>query len=133
VSAALGRGVAVGLILSVVSAELGRSAASGVLNHAGLATTLSFNRDQEREADASALAVVAATYGHLGGAMDLFRTMAALPGSNSKLAQVELLRTHPLTGNRQAAVEQWARSRQIPLEGPRRPLPPALAALRAQR
>ena len=34
VSAALGRGVAVGVILSVVSAELGRSAASGVLGQA---------------------------------------------------------------------------------------------------
>jgi predicted Zn-dependent protease len=129
-AAALGRGVAVGVILSVVSAELGRSAAAGVLSQAGMATTLSFTRDQEREADAAALAVIAAEYGHLGGAVDLFRTMAALPGADGAGAQVELLRTHPLTRERQLAIEQWARSKGVPLEGPRRPLPPALAALR---
>jgi predicted Zn-dependent protease len=130
-SAALGRGVAVGLILSVVSAELGRSAAAGVLSQAGLATTLSFNRDQEREADEAALAVLAQEYGHLGGALDLFRTMAALPGADSKVPQVELLRTHPLTRNRQQAIEQWATRNNVALDGARRPLPPAIAALKS--
>lgn len=129
-AAALGRGVAVGVILSVVSAELGRSAAAGVLNQAGMATTLSFTRDQERAADDAALAVLALEYGHLGGAIDLFRTMAALPGADGAVPQVELLRTHPLTRNRQLAIEQWARQHGVALEGPRRPLPPAIAALR---
>lgn len=129
-SAALGRGVAVGIILSVVSAELGRGAAAGVLSQAGLATTLSFNRDQEREADDVALEVVAREYGHLGGATDLFRTMAALPGADGAVPQVELLRTHPLTRNRQQGIEQWARRHNVPLDGARRPLPPAIAALR---
>lgn len=130
-TAALGRGVAVGVILSVVSAELGRSAAAGVLSQAGLATTLSFNRDQEREADDDALAVVAAEYGHLGGAVDLFRTMAALPGADKPVQQVELLRTHPLTRSRQSAIEEWARRHGVALDGARRPLPAAVAALKA--
>jgi predicted Zn-dependent protease len=129
-SAALGRGVALGVILTVVSAELGRNAAAGVLSQAGLATMMSFNRDQEREADDTALAAVAREYGHLGGAVDLFGTMARLPGADRRGPQVELLRTHPLTGNRQLAVEAWARSRQVPLDGPRRPLPDAIATLR---
>lgn len=132
-AAALGRGVAVGVILSMISAELGRNAAAGVLNQAGLATTLSFNRDQEHEADETALAAVAHEYGHLGGAIDLFRTMTGLPGSNGRLAQVELLRTHPLTRNRQRAVDEWARRHNVPLDGPRRPLPQAIAAVRARR
>jgi predicted Zn-dependent protease len=131
-AAALGRGVAVGVILSMISAELGRNAAAGVLNQAGLATTLSFNRDQEHEADQTALGAVAREYGHLGGATDLFRTMTGLPGSNGRLAQVELLRTHPLTRNRQRAVDEWARLHNVPLDGPRRPLPPAIAAVRAR-
>jgi Zn-dependent protease with chaperone function len=58
-SAALGRGVAVGVILSVVSAELGRNAAGGLLNQAGIVTLLSFSRDQERAADEAALRAVA--------------------------------------------------------------------------
>lgn len=129
-TAALGRGVAIGVILSMVSAELGRGAAAGVLNQAGLATTLSFNRDQERAADEAALAVIAQEYGHLGGAIDLFRTMAALPGADGGAAQVELLRTHPLTRSRQLAIEEWARRNHVPMDGARRPLPAAIAALR---
>jgi beta-barrel assembly-enhancing protease len=131
VSAALGRGVAVGVILSVVSAELGRNAAAGVLSRAGVATTMSFNRDQEREADEVALAALAKEYGHLGGAVDLFRTMAALPGAGGSLPEVELLRTHPLTRSRQLAIDEWAKRQGIPLDGPRRPLSPAVAALKA--
>jgi beta-barrel assembly-enhancing protease len=131
VSAALGRGVAVGVILSVVSAELGRNAAAGVLSRAGVATTMSFNRDQEREADEVALAALAKEYGHLGGAVDLFRTMAALPGAGGSLPEVELLRTHPLTRSRQLAIDEWAKREGVPLDGPRRPLSPAVAALKA--
>lgn len=129
-TAALGRGVAAGVILSVVSAELGRNAAAGVLSQAGLATTLSFNRDQEREADETALAVVAQEYGHLGGALDLFRIMAGLPGAESSVPQVELLRTHPLTRSRRLAIEDWARRHGVALDGARRPLPAAVAALK---
>jgi predicted Zn-dependent protease len=131
-SAALGRGVAVGVILSVVSAELGRNAAAGVLSQASMATLLSFNRDQEREADEAALRALHAEYGHVGGAIDLFDVLARLPGEQreSKIASVEFLRTHPLTANRIEAIKQWAVENGAPIDGPRRPLPPAIAALR---
>lgn len=134
-AAALGRGVAIGVLLSVISADLGRSAAGGALGQAGVLTMLSFNRDQERTADADALRVIAAEYGHIGGALDLFAAFAALPGAPKEagVAAVEFLRTHPLTANRTAAVAAWAQANGVPLDGPRRPLPPALAAVRAQR
>lgn len=134
-AAALGRGVAVGILLSMVSADLGRSAAGGALGQAGLLTLLSFNRDQERVADEEALRVIAAEYGHIGGALDLFAAFAALPGAQqeSGVAAVEFLRTHPLTANRTAAVSAWATANRVALDRPRRPLPPALAAVRAQR
>ena len=108
VSAALGRGVAVGVILSVVSAELGRSAASGVLGQAGMVTMLSFNRDQELEADEAALRAIHAEYGHVGGAFDLFDVFTRLPKEQgeSRIPAVEFLRTHPLTENRVAAIKQ---------------------------
>lgn len=133
VAAALGRGVAVGVILSVVSAELGRSAAGGVLNQAGMAAVLSFNRAQEREADDTALAVLAREYGHLGGAQELFAVMTSLSTGRTALPEIELLRTHPLTASRQQAIEAWAREHGVALDGPRRPLPPSLAALRRSR
>ena len=131
-SAALGRGVAVGVILSVVSAELGRNAAAGVLSQASMATLLSFNREQEREADEAALGALHAEYGHVGGAIDLFDVLARLPNEQpvTNAPTVEFLRTHPLTANRIAAIKQWAADNGAAIDGPRRSLPPAIAALR---
>jgi predicted Zn-dependent protease len=130
-SAALGRGVAVGVILSVISAELGRNAAGGLLNQAGAVTLLSFSRDQERAADEAALHAVAAEYGHVGGAFELFDVFQKQPAAKFEgAAAVEFLRTHPLTASRRAAIEQWAAANRVPTTGPRRPLPRAIAALR---
>jgi predicted Zn-dependent protease len=133
-AAALGRGVAVGVILSLVSADLGRSAAAGVLSQAGVVTLLSFNRDQERQADEAALQVLAAEYGHLGGALELFsifeRAQAEQVGGT--VPAIEFLATHPLTPNRVDAVRRWAAAHEKAVEGPRRLLTPALERLRAE-
>lgn len=132
-AAALGRGVAVGVVLSLVSADLGRSAAGGALTQAGTVTLLTFNRDQERQADEEALRVLAAEYGHLGGALDLFEVFVraqaqALGGS---LPAIEFLATHPLTANRIEAVRHWAAEHGLSVHGQRRPLADALAKVRA--
>jgi beta-barrel assembly-enhancing protease len=127
-TAALGRGVAVGVLLSMVSTELGRNAAGAVLGQAGTITTLSFNREQEREADEIALRVLAQEYGHVGGAADLFAVMLNLQQRAATVPQVEFLQTHPLTASRMAAIEAWAALNNVPADGPRRPLPPAIAA-----
>lgn len=133
-AAALGRGVAVGVVLSLISADLGRSAAGSVLTQAGTVTLLSFNRDQEREADAEALRVLAAEYGHVAGALDLFAVFSKAQSSQSGglVPSAEFLATHPLTANRAAAVGRWAHERRVPLDGARRPLAGALAEVRAQ-
>jgi beta-barrel assembly-enhancing protease len=132
-AAALGRGVAVGLMLSMVSAELGRALGGNVLSQAGMMTLLTFNRDQEREADEEALRVLAAEYGHVGGALDLFEVfLRPNPAPAAAIAEAsvpEFLRTHPLTASRLQAVRDWARANGKALEGPRRPLPAALAAV----
>jgi len=129
---ALGRGVALGLVLSLVSAELGRSAAGGVLGRTGMVTVLAFNRDQERQADEEALRVLAAEYGHVGGALELFGVFSSLSGATGGIGapQVEFLSTHPITGNRIESVRDWARANGKTVDGPRRPLPPAISALR---
>lgn len=130
-SAALGRGVAAGVVLSIVSAELGRNAAAGVLSQAGMATLLSFNREQERDADEAALRALHAEYGHVGGAIDLFDVFTRPNGQRELSAPaVEFLRTHPLTANRIAAIKQWAAQNGAAIDGERRPLPPGIAALR---
>jgi len=131
---ALGRGVATGIVLSMISADLGRSAAGGVLGQAGMLTLLSFNRDQERAADAEALRVLAAEYGHVGGAVDLFVLFGRLQAQASVPSgpAIELLRTHPVTAARAEVVAAWAGANGVPLDGKRRPLSPAVAALKAK-
>lgn len=129
---ALGRGLGVGIVLSVVSSELGRSAAGGVLSQAGVTTLLAFNREQEREADEEALRVIAAEYGHVGGALDLFDAFLKLASQSRSpaLPAIEFMRTHPLTANRVEAVRAWAAKNGVAIDGPRTPLAPALAAAR---
>jgi predicted Zn-dependent protease len=97
-------------------------------------TLLSFNRDQEREADEEALRVLAAEYGHVGGALDLFSIFAQVQSAQAGTSAptVEFLATHPLTANRVEAVRRWAAAHGKAVEGPRRPLTTALARVRTQ-
>jgi predicted Zn-dependent protease len=130
-ASSLGRGIAVGLTLSLVSAGVGEGAAGGALQTAGTLPLLKYSRDQESDADAEALAALAAVYGHVGGARDAFSVMSRLgaPG----VPQVAVLRTHPLTAERIAAVDRIAAERGWKLDGERRPLPPALARLKPEK
>ncbi len=130
-AAALGAGVAVGVVLSVLAPEAGRGVAGAALGQTAGLTLLSFSREQERAADREALRVVAAEYGHVGGAIDLFEAFEAMRRVSGGVApQVEWLQTHPLSERRARAARDWATAHGVPAEGPRRPLPPALAALR---
>jgi predicted Zn-dependent protease len=133
-AAALGRGVAVGLMLSVVSAELGRAMGGSLLSQAGMMTLHTFNRDQEREADEEALRAIAAEYGHIGGALELFETFMRLPpaGALADKSIPEFLRTHPVTAARVQAARDWARRNGKALNGPHRPLPQAIVAAAAR-
>lgn len=129
-ASSLGRGIAVGLTLSLISAGIGEGAAGGALQTAGTLPLLKYSRDQESHADAEALAALAAVYGHVGGARDAFSAMSRLgtPG----VPQVAVLRTHPLTAERIAAVDRLAAERGWKQDGERRPLPPALARLKSE-
>ena len=125
-AAHLGRGVAVGLLLSLVSVSAGDSAAGRIVNTAGSLPLLKYGRDQEREADTDGAAALVAVYGHVGGAMDVFRTFAALGASSG----VEALETHPLTPARIRSLEDHARRMGWALDGPRKPVPAAIMKLR---
>ena len=100
-----------------------------------MVTMLSFNRDQELEADEAALRAIHAEYGHVGGAFDLFDVFTRLPKvqGEASIPAVEFLRTHPLTENRVAAIKKWAAENGAAQGGVRRPLPPSIAALRADK
>lgn len=132
-ASSLGRGIAVGLTLSVVSAGVGEGVAGGAVQTAGVLPLLKYSRNQESDADTEALAALAAVYGHVGGARDAFAVMAKLgSGELPRGPQVNILRTHPLTADRIAAVDRVAAARGWKADGERTPLPPALANLRTK-
>jgi predicted Zn-dependent protease len=127
-ASALGRGVAVGVVLSAVSSGMGRRVGGDPVQLAGMLSLLKYDRDQERAADEEALAAVAAVYGHVGGAREVFEVLGKLGGDES--ARVGILQTHPLGSERRARVDELARLRGWKADGPVRPLPPALAQLK---
>lgn len=123
-AAAMGRGVAVGLVLSAVSVGAGRSLGGDAVQRAAVLPLLKYSRDQERDADELALGALVRVYGHAGGAEQVFRVLAAaVPGESARMA---ILQTHPLTEERIARLQALARDQGWPVDGPRTPLPPAL-------
>ncbi len=124
----LGRGAAVGIILTVVSASIGRGAAGDLTALTSSLTLLKFSRDQERDADALALQALARHYGHIGGAHDVFRLLQAA-SKRPEAGQIEMLSTHPLSTERIEHITRLAAENGWPADGARKPLPPALAAL----
>lgn len=120
---ALGRGLALGVILSAVSTAAGNAMAQRALGDAGLLTTLTFNRSQEEEADATALAALVGVYGHAAGATSLFEVLReAAKGP----APPRMLSTHPLSGDRIARIRQQATARGWSLSGAPTAIPPAI-------
>jgi beta-barrel assembly-enhancing protease len=128
VAANAGRGVALALLLGLLSSDAGAAAAEALLGNVTSLALLGYSREQETEADADALAAVFALNGHGGGVLDLFNRLgAAAPETGPDLA---LLRSHPLTAAREEALRDLAARSGWPMTGPRRPLPAALVPVR---
>lgn len=119
---ALGRSAVVSLVWAALSGATGQSGVQDVLGSAGLMTALSFNRDMERDADRAALDTMRAHYGHIAGAGEFFRHMQERHGD---AGPAYLLRTHPRSAERLAAITRRTRATEASLD----PLPPALEAL----
>jgi predicted Zn-dependent protease len=126
-AASLGRGIATGLTLSLLSTGLGESVAGSAMQMAATLPLLKYSRDQEAAADREAIVAVAQVYGHAGGAHD---ALSALGRIRPDRGDAGFLRTHPVSAERVAAVENLARERGWALDGKRTTLPPALAALK---
>jgi Zn-dependent protease with chaperone function len=125
VAAGLGHGLAVALLLSTVWPEGGAQAAQGLLGGTAQLALLGYSRENERLADAEALAASLALYGHGGGVAQLF---ASLPQADAPAGSA-WLRTHPDTAERLALLEAAAQARRIRMTGPKTTLDPRLRAL----
>lgn len=154
VAASLGRGLAIGLVLSVVSADAGGRAADILLEQTGGIMLRGYGREHEREADAGALHASAALHGHVGGVVGLFQRIAASrsevgdedpeghrqdcspqaertnePHPQAANAEVPTwLSTHPADQDRIEAARRWADQHGVSLTGPAPSMPEAVVA-----
>ena len=118
------RGIAAALLLA------GVDSVSPVFSGATSLATLSFSREQERQADAAAARATAALYGHTGGAIALFSRLREIPGAQAQ--GLELARSHPDFPRRLQTVRTQSRQLGAPETGTLTPLPAALQAHQAQ-
>ena len=119
---AMGRGVVVGLFLSTISGISGDRLLSGFISSTGLITALSFSREQEQEADKSALQAVQQYYGHVSGAADLF-TQLMNRVEEKGLNTPQFLSTHPSGTSRIESLESLAAEKNWDIDAPVTALP----------
>lgn len=124
---ALGRSAFVGFALAALGVSSGRDAASSALGQAGLLTTLTFNRDQEREADREALSTLATLYGHVNGADTAFERLKDAAEPVAEMIP-EVLSTHPGTQARIERLRELAKQQGFRTRGELTPLPATATA-----
>ena len=112
----LGRAAVINIAIAAITGATDNSMLGSILGDTGLLTALSFNRDQEKEADETALISLNKIYGHVGGAQALFEVFDKLEADN--LVHVpEFFRTHPLSKNRIENIKQTAKQNGWQTEG----------------
>ncbi len=124
VAASLGRGLALALLVGVISSDAGAAAAEAVIGSATTIALLGYSREHEMQADDEALRAVVALYGHAGGVAALFNTL----GAQAKRGEmpIDLLRSHPLTQDRVDAARRGAAQLGVAADGLLTPMPAAL-------
>ena len=119
---AMGRGVVIGLLLSAISGANSNLFVGQIINETGMIVLLNFNRDQESEADVTALNAVNGLYQHVAGTNDLFKALMRAHDPDD----VELpafLSTHPLTQERIDDLKKYARKKGWDTETELTPIP----------
>lgn len=127
VAASAGRGLAISLALTLLSADAGGAVAQSVFGLASQAALMSYSREHETQADADALAAVVALYGHGAGYVQLFETLqkteAEIPEA---MRSAGFMRSHPLTQDRLQAARELAQQQGWSLQGSSTAVPAAL-------
>ncbi len=107
---AMGRGVVIGLLLSAISGASSDLFVGQVVNETGLIAMLTFNRDQEREADITALNAVNGLYHHVAGTNDLFTALMQAHDPD-EIEPPVFLSTHPVTQDRIDDLIEYAQAK----------------------
>ena len=111
----LGKGLVIGMAISLVNSSMGDAMIGDVVGNTGMVTILKYSRSHENEADDTALASLLQLYGHVNGADELFRHIH--DKSQSEISyQPEFLTTHPDVAGRIAKIEAMSLPSQPALQ-----------------
>jgi len=105
----MGRGIVIGLALTMINGSIGNSLAEQAFSGAGGLTGLTFSRDQEMASDNEALQALLKYYGHVNGARALFDV---LEKENQGIQIPAFLSTHPLSIQRIEYINQFQQQHQ---------------------
>ena len=122
---AMGRGVVIGLLLSAISGTSSDLLVDQVVNETGMIAMLNFNRDQEREADVTALNAVNGLYHHVAGTNDLFKALMQTHDSD-EIEPPVFLSTHPVTQDRIDDLIEYAQAKGWDTDSALTPIPQEL-------
>ncbi len=122
---AMGRGVVIGLLLSAISGGSGDLFVGQVVNETGMIAMLNFNRDQEREADITALNTVNGLYHHVAGTNDLFKALMQAHDPD-EIEPPVFLSTHPVTQDRIDDLIEYAKEKGWDTDTELTPIPQEL-------
>jgi beta-barrel assembly-enhancing protease len=124
VAASAGRGVAMALALTMLSADAGSKAAQSLFGVTSQVALMSYSREHEYQADADALEVVVELYGHGAGYMQLFETLQKAEAKQPEIMRsAGLMRSHPLTQERMQVARDLAARKAWALTGSSPDLP----------
>ncbi|MEM6988135.1 MAG: M48 family metalloprotease, partial [Pseudomonadota bacterium] len=97
------RGLGRGIVLTTMSSMLlgADSSLNAIFSPASLAGQARFSRSRETAADASALAAIQCHYGHVGGALEFFESMADAPARERHILEsMHYFDSHPEVNKR---------------------------------
>lgn len=117
---AMGKGLTIATLGSVISGVSGSSAGEWLIGSTTQLSMLKFSRDQETQSDETALAALVAEYGHAQGARELFDLFAEIEPSG---VDVEILRSHPYSDKRWQVLKAHAQQQGWSVDGELTPLP----------
>jgi len=116
---ALGKGVTLATLASVVSGASGSNAGQWLIGNTVNLSLLKFSRSQESQSDASAADALYKTYGHIQGARQLFKHFTELEQAQEVdlTGGLEFFRSHPYSNQRWQDLEKLALKNQWPTQG----------------
>lgn len=120
--ASMGRSVVISLAIAAVAGSTDNDTLGKILGNTGLLTALSFTREQEREADNTAIASIARLYGHTGGSKSLFEIFRSDEKKNN-INVPEFFSSHPVTTDRISNIDAIAKKNSWKTMGEHTKLP----------